>query len=255
MTKLSHLDEHGAARMVDISGKPESEREARAQSTITLSREAYEAVASGDAPKGDVLAAARLAGIMAAKKTADLIPLCHPLSLTQAKIDFEMVENESAIRVIATTKTTGQTGVEMEALTAASIAALTIYDMVKAVDREARIVDTRLLAKSGGARGDFRSTDKTRQKKQQRGGEARPSVLLDAAAIPTPSKRNAGDGRDAFRAFMTSHRLRVTEWAKEAKIPPSLIYSYLTGKSRLLPSDVVERLARAARVRPEDLFR
>jgi cyclic pyranopterin phosphate synthase len=157
MSKLTHLDETGAARMVDVSEKPATAREASAEAVIVLSREAFETALSGDAKKGDVLAAARIAGIMAAKKTSELIPLCHPIPLTKAGIDFETDKVRCAIHIIATTKTTAQTGVEMEALTAASIAALTVYDMVKAVDRGAVIESVRLLSKSGGKSGDYRA--------------------------------------------------------------------------------------------------
>jgi cyclic pyranopterin phosphate synthase len=157
MSKLTHLDESGAARMVDVSGKSVTAREATAEAIIVLSREAFEAALSGNAKKGDVLAAARIAGIMAAKKTSELMPLCHPIALSKAAIDFETDEARHAIHVIATARTTAQTGVEMEALTGASIAALTIYDMVKAVDRGAVIESVRLLAKSGGKSGDYKA--------------------------------------------------------------------------------------------------
>ncbi len=155
MTKLSHLDKHGAARMVDVSDKKASEREATAEAMIALSGEAFAAVVSGDAPKGDVLATARVAGIMAAKKTPELIPLCHIIPLAKAEIVFEMLVEKSAIRILATAKTTAQTGVEMEALTAACVAALTIYDMTKAVDKSAVIESIRLLTKSGGKSGPY----------------------------------------------------------------------------------------------------
>jgi cyclic pyranopterin monophosphate synthase len=157
MSKLTHLDETGAARMVDVSEKPATAREAVAEAVIVFSREAFEAALSGEAKKGDVLAAARIAGIMAAKKTSELIPLCHPIPLSKASIDFETDKARHAIHIIATAKTTAQTGVEMEALTAASIAALTIYDMVKAVDRGAVIESVRLLSKSGGKSGDYKA--------------------------------------------------------------------------------------------------
>src|ERR1700761_1962901 len=162
MSKLSHLDEHGAARMVDVSDKPATDREATAETTIIMSAEAYEAAVSGTGKKGDVLAAARIAGIMAAKKTSDLIPLCHPIAVTKANIDFEPLADAHALRILATVKTTGQTGVEMEALTAASIAALTVYDMIKAVDRAAVIEGTRLVSKSGGKSGGYLSTARDR---------------------------------------------------------------------------------------------
>jgi cyclic pyranopterin phosphate synthase len=155
MTKLSHLDEQGAARMVDVSNKPASEREATAEAVIVLSQEAFAAVVSGDAPKGDVLAVARIAGIMAAKKTPELIPLCHPIALAKADIAFEMLAEKNAIRIVASAKTTAETGVEMEALTAAAVAALTIYDMTKAVDKSAVIESIRLLTKSGGKSGPY----------------------------------------------------------------------------------------------------
>src|SRR5471030_816789 len=155
MNKPTNLDEQGAARMVDVSAKEATDREAVAQAVIVLSAEAFAAVIGGTAKKGDVLAAARIAGIMAAKKTSELIPLCHPIALTKANVDFEPDAARNAIHVIASAKTTGQTGVEMEALTAASIAALTIYDMIKAVDKTAVIGDIRLISKSGGKSGEF----------------------------------------------------------------------------------------------------
>ena len=155
MNKLTHLDEHGAARMVDVSNKVPTAREAIAEATIMLSREAFEAALSPDAPKGDVLAAARIAGIMAAKKTSELIPLCHPIPLSNSTIEFEPSTDELTVRIIATARTTAQTGVEMEALVGAAVAALTIYDMVKALDRGAMIQGIRLLSKSGGKSGAY----------------------------------------------------------------------------------------------------
>ncbi len=155
MTKLSHLDKHGAARMVDVSEKDVTHREAVAEATIVLSPEAYDAALSPNAPKGDVLAAARLAGIMAAKKTSELIPLCHAIPLAKAMIEFEPLHDRCSLRIIATAKTSAQTGVEMEALVAASVAALTLYDMIKAIDRGARIEGIRLLSKSGGKSGVY----------------------------------------------------------------------------------------------------
>ncbi|MBO0750336.1 MAG: cyclic pyranopterin monophosphate synthase MoaC, partial [Porphyrobacter sp.] len=130
MSKLSHLDEQGAARMVDVGGKAETARSATATGRIRMSAEALAAVREGSGPKGDVLAAARIAGIMAAKKTAELIPLCHPLSLDAVQVDFAF--EDEAVRATATASLTGRTGVEMEAMTAASVALLTIYDMAKA---------------------------------------------------------------------------------------------------------------------------
>jgi len=155
MSKLTHLDQHGAARMVDVSDKAAGMREAVAEAIIVLSPEAYAAALAEDSKKGDVRAVARIAGIMAAKKTSELIPLCHPIALSKASIEIEPIAERHALRILATVKTTGQTGVEMEALTAASIAALTIYDMVKAIDRGAVVETVRLLSKSGGKSGTY----------------------------------------------------------------------------------------------------
>ena len=251
MSKLSHLDEHGAARMVDVSDKDITDREATAETTIKMSAEAFEAAISGTGKKGDVLAAARIAGIMAAKKTSDLIPLCHPIAITKASIDFEPDADAHALRILATVKTTGPTGVEMEALTAASIAALTIYDMIKAVDRAAVIENTRLVSKSGGKSGVYRSTSRDRVAAKPALGKV--AVLMSETGMAKSNDVNAQ--RDAFRTFMTTHRLRATDWAKQADVPVAQIYSFLTGKSRALSPEAATRLAAIARVRPEDMFR
>jgi cyclic pyranopterin monophosphate synthase len=153
MTKLTHLDEVGNAAMVDISTKAETIREAVAEGRIRMSAEALAAIQEGAVKKGDVLATARIAGIMAAKKTSELIPLCHPLALSKVAVDF--VFEDDALRVTALARLTGQTGVEMEAMTAASVALLTIYDMAKAIDKSMVISDVRLLAKTGGKSGDW----------------------------------------------------------------------------------------------------
>jgi len=154
--KLSHLDETGRAKMVDVGGKPDTERVAVAKGEIAMRPETLRLIAEGDAPKGDVLAVAQVAGIMAAKRTPDLIPLCHPLLLTKVDVEFEIDEAASRIEITATTRCRGKTGVEMEALTAVSVAALTIYDMAKAVERTMRIGNIRLVRKSGGKSGDWR---------------------------------------------------------------------------------------------------
>lgn len=153
MSKLTHLDESGAAHMVDVGGKADTQRMARAGGVIRMSAEALAAIKAGDAPKGDVLSAARIAGIMAAKKTAELIPLCHPLALTSVEVAFDYVEG--GIAVSATASLTGKTGVEMEAMTAASVALLTIYDMAKALDKGMVIGGIRLLEKRGGKSGHW----------------------------------------------------------------------------------------------------
>ena len=148
MADLTHLDAHGNARMVDVGGKAATQRLAIASGRIRMSAEALAAIRDGAVPKGDVLAAARIAGIMAAKKTAELIPLCHPLALDTVGLDFSF--EDGALRVSATAALTGKTGVEMEALTAASVALLTIYDMAKALDKGMVIEDLRLIEKRGG---------------------------------------------------------------------------------------------------------
>ncbi len=155
MTRLTHLDAAGHARMVDISAKDETVREATAQGRVSMQPQTLELIGAGSAPKGDVLATARIAGIMAAKRCAELIPLCHPLPVSSVAVELELNAADSAIDITAIVRTTGRTGVEMEALTAVSIAALTVYDMVKAADRGMRIENIRVTAKSGGKSGDF----------------------------------------------------------------------------------------------------
>ena len=152
---FTHLDAEGRARMVDVSDKAETDRVATAGARVVMRPATLERIRSGDVAKGDVLAVARLAGIMAAKRTAELIPLCHPLSLTSVGVDLACVPERSAVEITATCRLRGRTGVEMEALTAASVAALTVYDMCKAVDRGMAITDVRLLRKSGGRSGDW----------------------------------------------------------------------------------------------------
>ena len=153
---LTHLDSSGRARMVDVSTNEVTERVAKARGRVTMDRRTLELVIAGDVPKGDVLTVARIAGIMAAKKTSEIIPLCHPLGLTSASVVLEPDAQHSAITITATCKVTGRTGVEMEALTAVSAAALTVYDMLKAVDRHMTIDGVRLIEKSGGRSGDRR---------------------------------------------------------------------------------------------------
>jgi cyclic pyranopterin phosphate synthase len=154
---LTHLDESGAARMVDVSGKAATERVAVAEGRVLMSQATLELVLTGNAKKGDVLGAARIAGIMAAKRTHELIPLCHPLAISKTEVDIGVDPALPGLTVRATVKVTGQTGVEMEALTAVSVACLTIYDMVKAAERGMRIEGIRLVEKTGGASGHFRA--------------------------------------------------------------------------------------------------
>ncbi len=158
MGQLSHLDPTGAARMVDVAEKPVTRREAAARARVRMSRQTAALVQSGDAPKGDVLGTARLAGLQAAKRTSELIPLCHQLPLDFVGVDIEVRPEEGLVEIVAQARATARTGVEMEALTAATVAALTIYDMTKGVERGVEIVDVVLLSKTGGRR-DWRRED------------------------------------------------------------------------------------------------
>jgi cyclic pyranopterin phosphate synthase len=157
MSKLTHIGADGEARMVDVSGKEATERTAIAEGRVVMNKATLDLVVSGNAKKGDVLGAARIAGIMAAKKTSELIPLCHPLLISKAEVEITPDDTLPGLIVKATVKITGQTGVEMEALTAVSVACLTIYDMVKAAEKSMRIEGIRLLEKSGGKSGDYRA--------------------------------------------------------------------------------------------------
>lgn len=155
---LTHFDAEGDAHMVDVSDKAVTSRVAKAESYIKMASETFDIITEGRAKKGDVLGVARLAGIMAAKRTADLIPLCHPLPITKVSVELTPDASLPGIRIVATVKTTGQTGVEMEALTAASVAALTVYDMSKAVDKAMEIGGTRVILKDGGKSGRYEPT-------------------------------------------------------------------------------------------------
>ena len=157
MTKLSHLNERGEARMVDVSDKATTHRTARAEGFVGMTAETLALVETGSAKKGDVLATARIAGIMGAKRCSELIPLCHPLPVTKATVDFEMSHDPVGIHVAAEVRCTGQTGVEMEALTAVSVACLTIYDMLKAAEKGMQISAIRLVEKTGGRSGHYKA--------------------------------------------------------------------------------------------------
>ena len=259
MSKLSHLDDEGRASMVDVSAKDATERSASAEATITLSADAFRLVISGTAKKGDVLATARIAGIMAAKKTSELIPLCHPLALSHVGVDFEPDPERNAFRIVASAKTTGPTGVEMEALTAASVAALTVYDMVKAVDKSAVIDSIRLLKKSGGKSGTYeaeraRAPDPEPEPEPRKPPSRRssPQVLIHEVAAPKLGGPSAD--RDALRKFMTTSRLRPLEWAKSADVPINELYGFLSGRSSKLSPSSADKLAKAARTSVDAMF-
>lgn len=159
MSKLSHIDDKGQARMVDVSDKAVTARTATAEGFVAMKAETLALIKSGDTKKGDVLATARIAGIMAAKKTHELIPLCHPLAITKATVEFNPSDAPPGLHVTAEVKVAGQTGVEMEALTAVSVACLTIYDMLKAADKAMTISSIRLLEKTGGRSGTYKAQD------------------------------------------------------------------------------------------------
>ncbi len=156
MKKLTHIDKQGRPKMVDVSSKPSTEREAIAKGSVYMKKETFKLITKGKIPKGDVLSVAKLAGIMAAKRTSEIIPLCHPLNITSVDIDFKFNEKKGGIDIESRVKIVGQTGVEMEALTAVSAAALTIYDMCKAVDKKITISDIMLMEKRGGKSGRFK---------------------------------------------------------------------------------------------------
>jgi cyclic pyranopterin phosphate synthase len=267
MTKLTHLDEKGGARMVDVSAKDPSERTAMAEAIVRMKPETLALVLEGAAPKGDVLAAARIAGIMAAKKTSDLIPLCHPLPIAGVTIACEPDEQESLIRVLASVKVTGPTGVEMEALTAATVAALTIYDMLKAAERGIVIESVRLVSKEGGKSGVYRAEKKpepSRSAAVRRSAAAAVSVrrtrqrsqpveiMGEGALRKLPSDHNAK--RDALRRFMASRGLTAHAWARDAGVAVGVIYSFLHGRTHALTKTEESKLAEAAGVSPEDLY-
>ena len=233
-----------------------------AEAIIMLSADAFAAVCEGDAPKGDVLAAARIAGIMAAKKTPELIPLCHPIPLATVAIEFEMLVDTMRHPHRSHGKDGGQTGVEMEALTAATSGGADHlrHDQGRGQIRRHRINP---------------STDEIRRQERCVQGACAQSATIAAAKIrtcagtwprpplhadgrsrgPAPPRPDASGQREAFRGFMVTHRLRATEWAKKAEVPAAQIYAFLTGRSRAIPPDMAERLARAANVRIEDMFR
>jgi cyclic pyranopterin phosphate synthase len=272
MTDLSHIDASGRAAMVDVTAKADTERSATASGFIALKGETLAMIAEGTAAKGDVIAAARIAGIMAAKKTHELIPLCHPLLLTGIAVDVAHAEDGSGLAISATVKTRGTTGVEMEALTAVSIAALTLYDMVKAVDRSATIGAIRLVAKSGG-KSDYTQADGeiaptivpplppdppkllSRGFRRAPGAAARPAAPRAAPTDQGPATERARHTRaDAFRTFLRDNRMQVSAWAADAGLPVGLVYGFLHGRIGRLPKDAEDKLAKAANASVQDIF-
>lgn len=269
MSRLTHLNEKGQAHMVDVSGKAPTERSAMAEAIVRMKPETLAAVLDGNVPKGDVLAVARVAGIMAAKRTADLIPLCHPLPISGVTVLCEPDEADSLVRVLATVRVTGNTGVEMEALTAASVAALTIYDMLKALERGMTIETVRLVSKEGGKSGTFRAEEPPVAKSrhgalrrsspvQVKARRARPLPVVKEVTAEPPARKSAMDAatkREALRRFMQSRGLTAHAWSRDADLPVAVLYSFLHGRTHALSKAEEERLARAQRVDPDDLYR
>jgi cyclic pyranopterin phosphate synthase len=250
MNRLSHIGPKGDARMVDVSAKETTTRRATAQAVVTMAPETLRMIVDGSAPKGDVLATARIAGIMAAKKTHELIPLCHPLAISGVTVDFTPGETAGALTIVAEVKVSGQTGVEMEALTAVSVAALTVYDMIKAAEKGAEIGAIKLLAKDGGKSGPYRASgfrDRAAPTK------IKPRELMSETSAP----RNAASSdkrREFFRQFMAARRLKAMSWAKQAGVPAAVIFSFLQGRAARIETAHAEALAAAIKVRPADMF-
>lgn len=269
MTKLTHINDKGQAHMVDVSGKATTERTAMAEAIVRLKPDTLAMVLDGSSPKGDVLAVARVAGIMAAKKTSELIPLCHPLPISAVTVLCEPDEAECIIRVLATVRVTGTTGVEMEALTAASVAALTIYDMLKAVEKGIVIDGIKLLSKEGGKSGSYRAENqetagsKSRQSAIRRASEVqvkarRARPMSPVEVVPEGPKRkivpDASAKREALRRFMQARGLTAHAWTKDAELPVGVLYSFLHGRTHALSKAEEQKLCDAVGVSPEDLY-
>lgn len=269
MSKLTHLNDKGHAHMVDVSGKTPTERTAMAEAIVRMKPDTLQSVLEGSVPKGDVLAVARIAGIMAAKKTSELIPLCHPLPITGVTVLCEPDEDECIIRVIATVRVTGNTGVEMEALTAASVSALTIYDMLKAVERGITIETVRLMSKEGGKSGSYRAESSDTSSKG-----SRHTALRRAGAVPVKSRRSRNVApqellpersarktlvdtsakRDGLRRFMKARGLTAHAWSRDAGLPLGVLYGFLHGRTHALTKSDEQKLSDAIGVSPEDLY-
>ncbi len=255
MSDLTHFDKDGKAVMVDVSAKDVTERTAVASGSITMSAETLKLIKSGSATKGDVLGTARIAAIMAAKKTSDLIPLCHPLPISKVSIDFALDEKRSAVEIKAIVKVSGKTGVEMEALTAVSVAGLTIYDMVKAADKEMVISDIKLVQKEGGKSGSYRRSNKaTTSTYEQKARLAKPTEVPLSSTASSGSPPHPAPRSDALRAFMTAKRIKPLRWAQDAGIEPGRLYGFLQGTVSRLSNEEEERLASTVNVSVEALY-
>ncbi|MFE4951760.1 bifunctional molybdenum cofactor biosynthesis protein MoaC/MoaB [Leifsonia sp. NPDC056665] len=229
MSELTHLDADGRARMVDVGAKPETDREATARGRLVTTPEVVRLVAADDLPKADVLATARIAGIAGGKRTSDLIPLCHPLPLNSLRVDFALDEAAGSIAIEAVARTHGRTGVEMEALTAVAVAGLTLHDMVKAVDPAASLTDVRLVAKSGGKRGEWRrdGEESPTASSQERTAPSAPARSTAAVVIVASTRAAAGTADDTtgpvIASWLDSHGLHAeVRVVADADIAPAL---------------------------------
>lgn len=234
MTQLTHLDSDGRARMVDVGGKPETDREAVARGRFVTTPEVIRLVAADDLPKADVLATARIAGIGGAKRTSELIPLCHPLPLNSVRVDFELDAEAGAIDIEVVARTHGRTGVEMEALTAVAVAGLTLHDMVKAVDPAASLTDIRLVAKSGGKRGEWRR-DGEEVEAPAESASMEPAVAVPAIVLVASTRAAAGVYEDTTGPV-------IADWLAERRLPADVRV--------VADAEVDEALRRAVAERP-----
>ncbi|WP_374007175.1 bifunctional molybdenum cofactor biosynthesis protein MoaC/MoaB [Leifsonia sp. LS-T14] len=218
MTQLTHLDADGRARMVDVGGKPETDREAVARGRFVTTPDVVRLVAADDLPKADVLATARIAGIGGAKRTSELIPLCHPLPLDNVRVDFTLDADAGTIGIEVVARTHGRTGVEMEALTAVAVAGLTLHDMVKAVDPAATLTDVQLVAKSGGKRGEWRRDAADATAAEARADEA-PAGTAPAEPAGTPAIVLVASTRAASGVYEDTTGPVIAEWLAERRLP------------------------------------
>lgn len=259
MSKLSHFDDDGKAAMVDVSAKADTKRTAIAEGRIRMKPETLALIAAGTAKKGDVLGVARVAGIMAAKRTHDLIPLCHPLPISKVSIDFSLDEATSTVRVESSVTVTGKTGVEMEALTAVSVATLTIYDMVKAVDKDMTIDGIQVLRKEGGKSGTYeRAPEPATQPAPQTKSASARRPLVKPQPVSHPTGFTQASGQDSphlrTRAYMERGRIKPLRWAQDAGVQPGALYAYLQGRTGSLGSDDKQKLASVFNANTADIF-
>ncbi len=246
--------------MVDVGGKADTTRVAIAKGVVTMQPETLQLIQQGALKKGDVLSVARVAGIMAAKRTHDLIPLCHPLPITSVTVDLTPNVETSSIDITATVKVTGKTGVEMEALTAVSVAGLTVYDMAKAVDKDMVIGEIKLLHKEGGKSGTYVRDDAAVEKpkpalrsRNTRNLRAVPKEVMGVAGMQKPNIPHT-QHRDAFKAFVTHNKIRIMGWTKKAGVPSGEVFSYLNGQSTRLSPESAQKLAAAMNVTVAQMF-